>query len=207
MSLYKIIKKILQIVPLLWLLVLFDPSEYAEFWEYAWNFLVFLMFIRPIKDIFPKFKILSKAVTFRKELWIISGVFAITHVVWYFLHNSLPATFLFDSIMWDPRGYLGWWMFALIISIILTWTSNIFSIKKFGKYWKIIQKLAYFMLLTAAVHIALVKSEDMFSIIFTILAYIIVYILAYRNNKTNENIILTYFLSLMDKMKVLIKKI
>ena len=183
MSIYKIIKFILQITPLLGLFVILDPTLYSQFWEFAWKFLVILMFLRPIRDIFPEYKIFAKAVTLRKELWIISGLFAIAHVVWYFLLHSLPFTFLFDSIMWDPRGYMWWGMFALIISTILTATSNIFSIKMFTKHWKTIQKLSYFMLFTVAVHIALVKPDAMISSFITIISYIFVYILAFCYKK------------------------
>lgn len=184
MNIYKIIKFILQILPLLWILVIFDPTLYGQFWNFAWKILILLLFLRPIRDIFPEYKIFAKAVTLRKELWIISWVFAIAHVVWFFLWYSIPISFLFDSIMWDPRGYLGWGMFAFIISLILTWTSNIFSIKIFKKHWKTIQKLSYFMLFTVAIHIAIVKPDSIISSIITISSYIMVYILAYIYKKT-----------------------
>ena len=183
MSIYKIIKLILQILPLAWLLVIFDSTSYSQFWELAWRFLVFLMFLRPIRDIFPEYKIFAKAVTLRKELGIISGSFAIAHVVWYFLLHNLSPSFLLNSIIWDPRGYLWWWMFAFIVSLILTWTSNIFSIKKLGKYWKTVQKLAYFMLFFVAIHIALVKEWALMSSVITITSYIIVFWLSYIYKK------------------------
>jgi sulfoxide reductase heme-binding subunit YedZ len=183
MNYFKIIKAILTVFPLLWLVVLLDPSIFPNYWEFAWRFLILLLFIRPIRDIFPEYKILSQAVRLRKELGIISGVFAIAHTVWYFLVNGLPVTFIFDSIMWDPRWYLWWWMFAFIISLILTWTSNIFSIKKLWKKWKLIQRLSYFMLLFTAVHVALVKPEALISILVTVASYIIVYILAHIYKK------------------------
>ena len=183
MSVYKIIKSVLQILPLAWLLVIFDPTSYSQFWEFAWKFLVVLMFLRPIRDIFPEYNIFAKAVTLRKELGIISGSFAIAHVVGYFLLHKLPITFVFNSIMWDPRWYLWWWMFAFIISLILIWTSNVFSIKKLGKYWKIVQKLSYFMLFFVAIHIALVKQWALLSSIITITSYIMVFSLAYIYKK------------------------
>lgn len=178
MIIYKIIKFILTFSPLIWLAVLIEPREYKEFWEYAWNILLFIMFIRPIKDIFPEYKILWKAVALRKELWILSASLAIAHVAWYFLANWLPVTFLFDSILWNPRWYLWWGMFAFIISLILLWTSNIFSMKKLWKYWKPIQRLSYLMLLFVAIHIAMVEKEYIYYSLI-ILAYVIVYMLAY----------------------------
>ena len=183
MNIYKIIKFILQITPLLGLFVIFDPTLYSQFWEFAWKALVILMFLRPMRDIFPEYKVLGKALSLRKELWIISGIFAVTHVIWYFLLHWLPVSFLFDSIMWDPRGYMWWWMFAFVLSIILTGTSNIFSMKMFGKHWKTIQKLSYFMLFTVAIHIAMVKPGAMISSYVTIISYIIVYLLAHYYKK------------------------
>lgn len=203
MNIYKIVKRILQVLPLLWVFVIFDPTLYAQYWEFAWKLLILLLFLRPIRDIFPEYKILSKAVTLRKELWIISWIFAISHVVWYFLIHNLPVSFLFDSIMWDPRGYLWIWMYAFIISLILTWTSNIFSIKLFKKHWKTIQKLSYFMLFTVAIHIALVKPDAMISSFITVWSYIIVYSLAYCYKK--EYSLLTQFLLQIDKIKSIFK--
>ena len=69
-----------------------------------------------------------------------------------------------------------------------------------------IQRLSYLMLFTVAIHIALVNPEDLFEILFTIFAYITVLILAYKNNRNKRDVILTYFLRLIDNIKVIIKK-
>lgn len=183
MRVYKVIKFILQIIPFISILVIFDPTSYSQFWDLAWKFLILLLFLRPIMNVFPEYNFLKLAVSLRKELGIISWIFAIAHVFWYFLLHKLPATFLLDSIMWDPRWYLGWWMFSLILAIVLTATSNIFSIKKFWKQWKLIQRLSYFMLLFTAIHIALVKQWELIPSIIIVSSYIVVYFLAYTYKK------------------------
>lgn len=183
MKFYKIVKILLRFFPLLGLVILLDPSIYPNYGEFAWRFLILLLFLRPIRDIFPEYKVLKLAVSLRKELGIISWVFWLAHVVWYFLVNKLPASFIFDSIMWNPYWYLWWGMFAFIASIILTLTSNIFSIKKMWKYWKPLQRLAYFMFFATAIHVALVKPEALISIIITLTSYVLVYILAYIYKK------------------------
>ncbi len=183
MNIYKIVKMILQITPFIWLIIFIDPSLYKNFWDYSWKILVILLFIRPIRDIFPEYKFFLKAVSLRKELWIISGVFALVHVVWYFLSHNLSFWFLFDSIMWNYKWYLWWWMYAFVIAMILTITSNNFSIKKLWKHWKKFQKLAYLMLLFVAIHIALVNKDALVSVIITVTSYIMIYFLAFLYKK------------------------
>lgn len=180
---YKIIKYVLKFFPIIWLYIIFDPIRYGLFWKWAWYFLVFLMFIRPLRDVFPWFKVFWRFVPLRKELWIISWVFAISHVVWYFLVNKLPASFLFNWVLWDPTGYLGWWMFAFLVSLVLLFTSNIFSMIKLWKYWKKIQRLSYLMFLFVAIHISLIKEDAMITTSLIIISYIFLYVIAYFKNK------------------------
>ena len=182
MNIYKIVKRILIFLPFISLWVIFDPSMYSDFWKYSWKILVLLLFLRPLRDIF-KYKILVKAVTLRKELWIISWVFAIAHAVWYFLEKKLPISFLFYSISWEPRGYLWVGMFTLITAIILTVTSNVFSIKKMWKYWKWVQRLSYLMLFLVSFHIAMVKPDELWTVVLVDITYVSVYIYAYIKNK------------------------
>ena len=186
MNIYKVVKRILIFLPFISLWVIFDPSMYSEFGKYSWKILVLLLFLRPLRDIF-KYDILKKATTLRKELWIISWVFAIAHAVGYFLDKKLPVSFLFDSIMWDPRGYLGVGMFTLVIAIILTVTSNVFSIKKMWKYWKPIQRLSYLMLFLVSFHIAMVKPDQLLTVVIIDVVYVLIYIYAYSKNKKNNN--------------------
>lgn len=180
---YKIIKYLLMSFSFLWLLIFIYPQEYAFFWIISWYFLIFLMYVRPLRDLFPKFKFLSKLVSLRKELWIISWVFAISHVVWYFILNNLTLWFVLDSIFWDLRWPMWWGTIWFIASLILLFTSNIFSMKKLWKYWKKIQRLSYLMFIFVAVHIALVKEDAMVSTSIVIIIYIIIYFLAFLKKK------------------------
>jgi len=174
----KIIQKILQFFPLLWIIVIFFPNEFKEFWEYAWNILIFIMFLRPLADI-TNLKILKLLLPLRKELWIIIWVFSIAHFIGYFIERNVPLNLFWNSVLWDPRGYLWAWMFALVIAIILTLTSNIYSMKKLWKYWKKIQRLSYIMFIFVLIHIALIEWEY-FDSILIFLFYTIAYVLAYK---------------------------
>lgn len=182
MSYYKIIKIFLIILPLSSLYIFYDPFFHIKFWEYAWRILIIILFLRPIKDIFPEYKIFTKAVSLRKELWIMCWVFWITHVVWYFLAYGLPLNYILEKTLWDPREYFWWGMYWFITALILLSTSNKFAIKKLKKHWKTIQKLSYLMIGLIAIHIALIR-DDYISSIITISSYILVYILAYIYKK------------------------
>ncbi len=183
MNLYWIIKKILQFAPLLGILVFIIPWKYKEFWEYAWYLLIVIMFVRPLADI-TKLRVLKLITSLRKELGIIVGSFSLAHVIGYFLERNVPLSLLWDSIMWDPMGYLWVWMFAFIIAIILTATSNIFSMKKLWKYWKKLQRLSYLMFIFVLMHIAFIKWEYIPQLILFLL-YSTVYILAYKKISYN----------------------
>ncbi len=183
MNIYKVIKMILQLVPLLGLLIFIVPWEFKEFWEFAWHLLIVIMFIWPLADI-TQLRILKRAIPLRREWGIIVGIFSLSHVIGYFLEKEVPLSLLWDGIMWDPSGYLGIWMFAFIIAIILTATSNIFSMKKLWKYWKKLQRLSYLMFILVLIHIAMIKWEYISqALLFTI--YSLVYFLAYK--KINNN--------------------
>lgn len=156
------IKTLLISLSLISLIVWFYPFEtYKDFWNISWILLLIVMFMRPLRDIFPKCKMITFLLKFRRELWILVWVFWIAHVVWFIQINEYTHFYdlFFDQYNWKYQFYKFWWMLAFIVSIPLLFTSNWFFTHLLWKYWKTLQRLSYFMFITVAVHIFLIKWE------------------------------------------------
>ncbi len=174
------IKKYIPYISILWFLVILEPQTYIEFWNIAFYLLLIVMFSRPIKDIFSKQTILAKIVWMRKELWILTWVFAIVHSIWYFLQTKLPITMMIDKNIWNLNNSMAWGIVAFIVAIPLTLTSNIFSMKTLGwKNWKRLQSLAYIMFFATLVHIGLISPEKETTMIIIAITYSTIYLLAH----------------------------
>lgn len=188
-SYIKSIKLLLLILSLSSLIILAFPRElFRNFWEYAWYILLATMLVRPLRDIFPKFFLFSFIFKFRRELWILVWVFALAHVIWYFIDNmtyfNYTKTYIdlfFDKSIWDYAWFMFWGMLWFLISIPLLLTSNWLSTSILWKKWKILQRLSYFMFLFVVIHIYLIKWEIQPLIVFAL--WITVYIIALIKNK------------------------
>ncbi len=172
---------------LLWLIVLMKSDTFIFFWQAAFYLLILIMFSRPLRDIFPKIKILRKIVSIRKELWIIIWCFAFAHSIWYFVYSKAPFSIIINSNIWTIDSFMTWWFIAFFVAIPLTFTSNIFSmIKMWWKNWKRLQYLAYVMFIATIFHIALVKPNDAIFMYSILVLYIfILFYSAYINKKKN----------------------
>ncbi|MDD3793460.1 MAG: ferric reductase-like transmembrane domain-containing protein [Candidatus Gracilibacteria bacterium] len=185
----KYIKYVILSISLFSLFVFFDPRSYKELGSFSWFLLLVVLFIRPFRDIFPKFKIFNTIMIFRRELGILAGIFGIMHGVGYFLEKE-GFTLIFSQETWTLSSYIGWGMIAGIVSLPLLFTSNNFSLKKIGfKNWKLIQRLSYLMFFFAAIHIGMIHNgENLFAMIFIIIIYIIVYVLAEKTKKNKTSV-------------------
>ena len=82
----KHIKIFLVLLSLSSIIVYFNPVDsYKEFGNLSWIFLIIVMIIRPLRDIFSKCKIFSFLAKFRREMWILVWVFWIAHTIWFAL--------------------------------------------------------------------------------------------------------------------------
>lgn len=121
---------------------LWDQSISSLLFLVSWYAVVFVMFIRPLADLFPKLWFLRKLSILRKAIGIVWS----TVIVIIFLDNYVidysNFTNYFSQSKWT-------WMNTIlsrlteITWIILLITSNNFSQQKLWKYWKIIQRSSY----------------------------------------------------------------
>ncbi len=134
------------------------PEDFRNLGTYCWSLLLFILFLRPLSDIFTDLKILKSLLAFRKELGILCGSLGISHGIGFFLDNKTPLSEWFQAdYLWDFQQHYFWGVLGFFIVIILTLTSNIFSVKVLKKYWKKMHKLTYIFLLVVAIHIVLIK--------------------------------------------------
>lgn len=178
---FRYLKIFLKYLPLSWIIIFFYPEFYIEIWDLWWYTLLFIVFVRPLSDILPKLNILKKLVILRKEIWILSWVFIALHWIWFFLNSKIPVfEWLFSSEYYNMTNLFGWWMIGMYIGVILTITSNNFSIKFLWKNWKKLQRLTYLFFIFWAIHIWLVDSEKIIPLSIVVWSWIILWIIAYK---------------------------
>lgn len=184
----KHIKTLLLLTTLSSLIVWFYPMDtYKEFGSIAWFILIVVMFVRPLRDLFPKCKIFSFLLKFRRELWILVWVFGIAHTLWFAKMMDYSALGLFqDEYVWKASGMLFWGMLALLVSIPLLVTSNGISTKLLWKHWKTLQRLSYAMFVLVAIHIFMIHKD--IGPFIPVVVWIVLFIVAYfKNKKSAQN--------------------
>ncbi len=185
----KTIKLLLIILSLSFIVVFFFPREtYKDFWEYAWYFLILVMFIRPISDIFPKCKIFSFLLKFRREFWILVWVFWLAHGIGSFMDQMILLNYsktyielFLDPYVWKYTWYMFWGILASIVSIPLLITSNGLSVSVLWKHWKTLQRFSYVMFIFVGLHIYFIKKEIWPLIIIWV--WFILWVIAFIKNK------------------------
>lgn len=113
----------------------------------SWWAVLFVMYIRPLSQLFPKLGILKTLATQRKSFWIISSI--IIFVMFFNSYLTDYSSFItyFESSKWN-------WFYPIlsrlseITAIILLFTSNNFSQKKLWIWWKRIQRTSYIYFLS-----------------------------------------------------------
>lgn len=170
------------------IIVYFNPVDsYKEFGNLSWIFLIIVMIIRPLRDIFSKCKIFSFLAKFRREMWILVWVFWIAHTIWFALlmeYENWVLGLFSDEYVWKFDWMMFWWMLAFLVSIPLLITSNWFCTRILGKNWKRLQYLAYLMFPFVAIHIALIEKEIWPFI--PVIAWIVLLVIATIKNKKSQ---------------------
>lgn len=121
---------------------LFFGSFQGFFWSISRRAVVFVMFIRPLSDIFDNSSFLRKCKEFRKPLWILSASIIVFSLIIPFFFNFDNLLQYFEISRWQDLTWLTA-RISEITAIVLLVTSNSFSQKKLWKNWKKIQYSSY----------------------------------------------------------------
>lgn len=123
---------------------------YTFLFDLSWYAVVFVMMVRPLADIFPKIVLFRRLVVLRKWLGIISASIIVSILLTKWIQNPFTFTAFFTQTAWS----LWYGLFARlseVTAIILLLTSNNFSQKKLGIWWKRIQRTSYIYFITGGI--------------------------------------------------------
>lgn len=177
----------LMILPLL---VLYIPDTIFTYtnliYAIAHASVFFVMLIRPLADIFRRVRFIRPLVILRKGFGVFSA--------------SLVVSFTLAKIIGDPQGFfdtithMPYWSlerYALIAHLaditafILLITSNAFSKRILGTWWKRIQKLSYVFFYASGLYVFL--SYHTTSVLYYMIIITIVTLIAYLRNRSVQN--------------------
>jgi len=156
-------------------------------------FLFFVMMIRPLADIFTNVKWIRPLVILRKGTGVLSA--------------SIIVSFILAKLIVDPVGYfmsigmLKYWSMvnytvlahlADISAVILLITSNNFSKRILGDWWKKVQKLSYVYFYGSVLYVYLsYRNIDLLIMLF--ITTVLIFIASIKNKKrlieSKENVI------------------
>jgi len=156
-------------------------------------FLFFVMMIRPLADIFTNVKWIRPLVILRKGTGVLSA--------------SIIVSFILAKLIVDPLGYfmsigmLKYWSMvnyavlahmADLSAIILIITSNNFSKRILGDWWKKVQKLSYIYFYGSVLYVYF-SYRDIDLLIMLLVATVLIFIASIKNKKrlieSKENVI------------------
>lgn len=145
----------------------------------SWWAVVFVMYIRPLSQLFPKIWLLKTLATLRKSLWIISAM--------------VIFIIFFEKYILDYQNFINYlkvsnwhWFYSIlsriseITAIILLFTSNNYSQKKLWIWWKRIQRSSYLFFVSGWIVAAAWWSDYYY---WTMFIWWILFIAAWIKNK------------------------
>ena len=138
-----------------WLVFFPDTVKFSG--EQSMNALWFILFLPILVRVFG-ISIARVLMPLRKELGILMWTLAFVHGVTYI---APYPTILGDSYFWTDNttviSYLGVGFLALLLSIPLTLTSSSWMMKKMWKYWKMLHRTVYIIIILTVIHVVLLK--------------------------------------------------
>jgi sulfoxide reductase heme-binding subunit YedZ len=137
---------------------------------------------RPIGSIIMLFRRHFGILMFITAFWHMTFT---TYIPYYAMYNFNPPG-LPTLATYQMMGMIAW-----LLLFPLWLTSNDFSQKKLGKYWKILHKLTYLSMMFIFVHVALQEASWMYVIGTFIVLEVISWILAWRRKTLSPPIVAT----------------
>lgn len=121
--------------------------------EWAWNLLLLVLFISPISKILPDFGILRTLSSLRRELGVGMFYFGLAHGM-----SAFPGYF---PAPWSQIPTFIWFGgAALLLTSLLYFTSNTWSMKRLKSYWKKLHMLIYVVFVLVLAHLYFVDPES-----------------------------------------------
>jgi sulfoxide reductase heme-binding subunit YedZ len=116
---------------------------YGEFlhWtgEWATRLLILALAVTPLRLAAPNARWSRWLVSRRRDLGIVTCLYALGHTIAYLAYQSEFQAVLKDML--DPGMATGW--FAMIVFSLLALTSNDYSVRGLGRRWKSLHRFVY----------------------------------------------------------------
>lgn len=155
-----LVSKSILILAYLSLLLVFSDVSISHTGEWSLDLLWILLWLPIWAKVFNLW-LSKKLMLFRKELGIWMGTLALVHSTQYFLKPNPYMPWEIDFWLYDGSlSHLAWWIFATLITIVLTLTSSNKSIKQLGKKWKLLHRTVYILLLLTLFHVAFFQVQE-----------------------------------------------
>lgn len=173
------------------LLLLYGPRNYSYLsWDIAWWSVVFVMIIRPLGDIFPKYLIFKKLLIWRNGLGILSSAIILSHIwvgIYYTTGDFLVwminyFTHYFQTIKWNSFLKVSARL-SEITALLLFITSNNISQRFLWVWWKRVQRLAYVYFIAGGIYIYSFGKEVA---LYSMIVWVILYIIALIKNRKHH---------------------
>ncbi len=132
--------------------------EFGDFGGIAWFFLILIMVVRPLVDLFPNFLLFSKFLTVRRGMGIMMGMAGLTHGLGFFYASpsAIKKLPVLTSYLWAWNGMFVYGIIAMVFATLLLVTSNDISVRIMGKKWKWLHRSVSVVFYTTCIHVALV---------------------------------------------------
>lgn len=123
--------------------------------EFAARFMIIAMMLTPLRMIFPRAAWLHWLMRRRRHLGVAAFGYAVLHTLYYVIDlgslSAVAADFAKLGI------WTGWLAFVIFVPLALT--SNAFSVKALGTYWKPLQRLTYVAAVATLAHWIFIEME------------------------------------------------
>lgn len=135
---------------------MFDERSVKESGEKSLLILWIILWIPIIARVIG-LKIATHLLPLRKELGILMWVLALVHSSRFLISNP-DYIWTLDFWYFDWQiNYLAFWFFAALLTFPLLLTSNLYSIKRMGKWWKRLHRCVYIIAILTIIHVVLLK--------------------------------------------------
>lgn len=134
-----------------------DPYERIarETGETALRLLVLTMLVTPLVMV-TQWK---KALPFRRTLGVLAFAYALVHALAYMVFEAgFDIFFVVDDVL--ERNFIAVGMAAFLLMLPLGLTSNNYSVRKLGRNWRKLHRLAYPIALLAPLHFLMLKRDE-----------------------------------------------
>lgn len=143
-------------------------------WDVSWYAVTLLLLMRPLGDLLPRLTWLRRSLVLRQGLGILSSAVVVTNLALTLANDPLA---LLHQYAWDPGNPSTLGHIAEVTGLVLLITSNAFSQRLLGKWWKRIQRFAYLYFFSAGVYLVyLGKTGAAVSMVLVAAVWLVAYV-------------------------------